>query len=137
MGSRPQPSRPAVAGGAFPPGFVDGVRHFNAGRFFEAHEAFEAQLDAVESDDRWDLLVGLVQVAVGYHKWSSGHPGAARMLRLGRQKLDPFPPGAWGLGVAALCSRLDADLAALEGPAPPPAPSAPPPAIRLAARGER
>ena len=93
-----------------PPGFADGVRHFNAGRFFEAHEAFEALLDEVEEDGRWDLLVALVQVAVGYHKCANGFPGAARMLRLGLEKLAPFPAVAWGIEVEALRRRLAEDL---------------------------
>jgi hypothetical protein len=94
---------------AFPAGFSEGVRHFAAGEYFEAHEAFEECLDAVESDDRWDLLVALVQVAVGYHKLASGHPGAARMLGLGHEKLAAFPDVAWGVDVAALRRRVAAD----------------------------
>jgi predicted metal-dependent hydrolase len=97
----------------FPPGFDGGIRHFNAGRFFEAHEAFEELLDAVESDDRWDLLVALIQVAVGYHKCASGHPGAARMLGLGLVKLRPFPDDARGLALAALRARIADDVASL------------------------
>ena len=50
-----------------PPAFLDGVRLFNSRQFFEAHEAFEELLDDVEEDGRWDLLVALIQVAVGYH----------------------------------------------------------------------
>ena len=89
------------------------MAHFNAGRFFEAHEAFEALLDTVEDDDRWPLVLGLVQVAVGYHKWSSGHPGAATMLARGLEKLAPFPPLAWGVAVERLRRRIRADLARL------------------------
>ena len=98
----------------FPPAFAAGLRHFNAGRFFEAHEAFEELLDAVD-DDRWDLLVALVQVAVGYHKAAEGHPGATRMLGLGATKLAAFPALAAGLDVAALRARVADDLAAVEG----------------------
>lgn len=98
---------------AFPDGFVAGVRHFNAGRYFEAHEAFEGVMDGVEEDDRWDLLVALVQVAVGYHKCASGHPGGARMLGLGGEKLAAFPDVAWGVDVAALRARVAEDVALL------------------------
>jgi hypothetical protein len=90
------------------------VRLFNGGRYFEAHEAFEALLDAVESDGRWDLLLALVQVAVGYHKCASGHPGGARMLGLGAGKLARLPPVAWGVDVAALRTRVGEDLGRLE-----------------------
>ncbi len=95
----------------WPAGFTAGVRLFNAGRFFEAHEAFEELLDATETDGRWDLLVALVQVAVGYHKWTAGHPGAARMLGLGLEKLAAFPDDAWGVDVGALRARVAADRA--------------------------
>ena len=99
---------------AFPPGFAEGVRSFNTGAFFEAHEAFEALLDEVEDDTRWDLLVALIQVAVGYHKVSAGHPGGARMLRLGAEKLVPFPAVAWTVRVDALRQRVRADVGLLD-----------------------
>jgi hypothetical protein len=95
------------------PGFADGVRRFNAGEFFEAHEAFEALLDQVEEDGRWDLLLGLIQVAVGYHKCAHGHPGGERMLGLGAAKLAVFPAQAWGVAVDAIRRRVADDLAIL------------------------
>lgn len=98
-----------------PSGFAEGVRRFNVGEFFEAHEAFEESLDEAEGDDRWDLLVALIQVAVGYHKCASGHPGGARMLGLGAEKLAVFPIMAWGIDVGALRARVAEDLAVLAG----------------------
>ena len=97
---------------AMPEAFAHGVALFNAGRFFEAHEAFEDLLDEVEVDARWDLLVALIQVAVGYHKWTSGHVGAARMLGLGRDKLAAFPDVAWGVDVGVLRARVAEDSVA-------------------------
>jgi len=98
---------------ALPEEFAEGVRRFNDGRYFEAHEAFEELLDTVEEDGRWDLLVALVQVAVGYHKCASRHPGSERMLRLGGEKLAAFPDVAWGVDVAALRVRIAGDVAVL------------------------
>src|SRR5262249_61826760 len=120
---------------AMPAGFVEGVRRFNRGEFFEAHEAFEELLDEVDGEDdvRWDLLVALVQVAVGYHKSASGYVGAARMLRLGLEKLGAFEEVTAGVAVGALRARIREDLAAFDGgadpaerpaPAPPPSPPA-------------
>ena len=97
---------------AFPARFRDGVRLFNGGRYFEAHEAFEESLDQLETDPRWEFALALVQVAVGYHKWTSRHPGAARMLGLGAEKLAVFPPDAWGIDVDALRRRLATDITA-------------------------
>jgi predicted metal-dependent hydrolase len=98
-----------------PPAFADGVALFNAGSFFEAHEAFEELLDEVEEDERWDLLIALVQVAVGYHKWTSGHPGAPRMLGLGLEKLAAFPDVTCGIDVGALRARVAEDRGAAAG----------------------
>jgi predicted metal-dependent hydrolase len=98
----------------FPPGFASGVRLFNAGEFFAAHEAFEELLDQVEGDERWECLVALVQVAVGYHKSAAGHPGAARMLALGSAKLARFPAIFRGLAVERLRRLVAEDLAVLE-----------------------
>jgi len=102
----------------FPPRFADGIRHFNAGAFFEAHEAFEDLLDEVEGDLRWDLLVALIQIAVGYHKCVAGHPGAARMLRLGGEKLARFPAVIYGVAVEQLRQRVMEDAALLEAGPP-------------------
>ncbi len=123
---------------AMPAGFVDGVRHFNRGDFFEAHEAFEDLLDAVDGDGdaRWDLLVALVQVSVGYHKSASGHVGAVRMLSLGLEKLSAFPDVAAGVAVEALRARIRDDLAAFAAGADPAARiAAAPPRLELRAAG--
>ena len=98
----------------FPPRFLEAVRRFNGGKFFEAHEAFEDLLDEVEGDERWELLVALIQIAVGYHKCVAGHPGAARMLRLGGAKLERFPAVACGVAVERLRQRAAEDAALLE-----------------------
>src|SRR5262249_62287648 len=85
--------------------------HFTSGRFLEAHEAFEEVLDDVEQDERWDLLVALIQVAVGYHKAASGHDGATTMLRLGLEKLGAFSDHACGVDVGTLRGRITRDIA--------------------------
>jgi predicted metal-dependent hydrolase len=94
-------------------GLVEGVRAFNSGAYFEAHEAFEALLDEAEDDDVvWQVLIGLVQVSVGYHKAASGHPGAERMLGLGMEKLAPLPDVVAGVAVQRLRQRVSEDLTA-------------------------
>src|SRR5437870_12582657 len=104
-----------MAEARFPTGFGAASRRFNAGESFETHEGFEELLDEVEGDDRWDLLVALIQVAVGYHKLTSAHPGAARMLRLGAERLAAFPAVARGVAAERLRSRIAEDLAAVGG----------------------
>mgnify|MGYP001617578003 FL=1 len=98
-----------------PRAFLDGVRLFNGGQYFEAHEAFEELLDDVEADDRWDLVVALIQVAVGYHKCASGFPGGVNMLGKALAKLEPFSDDAGGVAIGALRARIQADRDALAG----------------------
>ena len=96
---------------------IDAAREFNAGRYFEAHEVLEDGLDAVP-DDLWMLFIGLIQIAVGYHKltqqlWS----GARHMLEIGLQKVAPFAAEAAGLKLGALRQRVHADVEQLrDGP---------------------
>src|SRR5690606_26855285 len=85
---------------------VRAARELNAGRPFEAHEALEEALDDVP-DELWELFLGLIQVAVGYHKldqelWS----GAVRMLGLGLAKLEPLPADAGGVKLETLRARV-------------------------------
>jgi predicted metal-dependent hydrolase len=92
---------------------INAAREFNAGRYFEAHEVLEDGLDAVP-DDLWGLFVGLIQIAVGYHKVTQRLWGGARhMLDIGLQKVDPFPAKAAGLNLDALRQRTRADVAHL------------------------
>jgi hypothetical protein len=114
-----------------PRAFLDGVRRFNAGEFFEAHEAFEDLLEGVEDDGRWELLLGLIQVAVGYHKCASGHPGGLVMLSKGLDKLAPFPDDAGGVDLGALRARVATDVAGLAAGTPAERLLASPPRIAL------
>ncbi|MFQ5667812.1 MAG: DUF309 domain-containing protein [Candidatus Binatia bacterium] len=92
---------------------IEAARQFNAGRYFDAHETLEEGLDLVPPD-LWELFLGLIQIAVGYHKttqqlWS----GAARMLQLGLQKVEAFPADSAGVNIEALRERVRADLGRL------------------------
>lgn len=89
------------------------ARELNAGRYFEAHEALEEHLDDVP-DAWWPLFLGLIQVAVGYHKLSSGNDGAARMLGIGLEKLAPLADDVLGIDLGALRRRATLDRERLE-----------------------
>lgn len=93
---------------------IGAAREFNRGRYFEAHEALEEALDAVP-DEHWNLYLGLIQVSVGYHKISQGlWSGAARMLRIGLEKVDDLPARFGGVNLAPLRDRARADRDALD-----------------------
>lgn len=92
---------------------IEAARAFNAGHYFEAHEILEDGLDDVPSE-LWELFIGLIQIAVGYHKvtqqlWS----GAARMLQIGVEKLAAYPSDAGGVNLEPLRRRTQADIALL------------------------
>ncbi len=92
---------------------IDAAREFNAGRYFEAHEMLEEGLDAVP-DAVWNLFIGLIQIAVGYHKVTQQRwNGAAHMLEIGLQKIAPFGAEAAGVKLEGLRQRATADLAQL------------------------
>jgi predicted metal-dependent hydrolase len=89
---------------------IDAARAFNSGEYFETHEILEDALEVVP-DHLFELFVGLIQIAVGYHKvtqqlWS----GAEQMLGRGLEKVAPFPPEAAGVNLEVLRQRVDADV---------------------------
>ena len=92
------------------PGLRTALREYNAGRFFECHEALEELLDDTAEAD-WSFVLGLIQVAVGYHKLTSGHPGGEKLLAMGLEKLAPYADDHGGLDVARLRAGVEADLA--------------------------
>jgi predicted metal-dependent hydrolase len=73
--------------------FERGRLLFNAGRFFEAHEAWEGAWRAESGTVRL-LLQGLIQVAAGYHKaFGQEQPGGCvRLLEAGLEKLRAAAP---------------------------------------------
>lgn len=116
---------------------IAAAREFNAGRYFEAHEVIEDALESVP-DAEWDAFLGLIQIAVGYHKLTQGLlSGAAKMLTLGLAKVSAFDAVSGGLDVDHLRTRAAADLAALgAGELGPATLARNPPRLRLLRRRE-
>jgi predicted metal-dependent hydrolase len=97
---------------AYHPALLRAVKDFNSGRYFEAHEHLEEALDTVEGNaDVWELFVGLIQIAVGYHKYASGYLGGEKMLGLGLEKMSPLPDVCAGIRLEELRQRVREDLA--------------------------
>jgi uncharacterized protein len=83
---------------------------YNAGLYFEAHEAWEDAWRA-EAGEARQLLQGLIQVAAGYLKASQGLPGGAvRLLEAGLSRLSGLPEGAGGLALARFREGVGRDL---------------------------
>lgn len=65
----------------------EGRSHFNARRYFEAHEIWE-ELWLVEKGPARRMLQGLIQIAAGFHKAGLGAPRpCVRLLEAGLEKL--------------------------------------------------
>ena len=72
--------------------FVEGIAHFNAERFWEAHESWEQIWLAAESDVE-QFLQGLIQIAAAYHHVRRGtYSGAIRLFDAGLRRLSAFEP---------------------------------------------
>ena len=96
---------------SYHPALLCSLKDFNSGRYFEAHEHLEETLDEVEENaDAWELYVGLIQIAVGYHKYASGYPGGEKMLGLGLEKVSPLPDVCAGVRLEELRKRVREDL---------------------------
>jgi len=79
-----------------------GIEHFNARRFFQAHEAWETAWHPSPKPER-DFWQGITQVAVGFTHYQRGNPkGSATLLRKGAHKLDGYGQSHLGVRVAAL-----------------------------------
>ncbi len=79
-----------------------GRRLYNAGLFWEAHEAWEAAWLEEDGDVR-RMLQGLIQVTAGYFKATVHRrpSGAVKLLSAGLAKLDPIPDALGGLRLGA------------------------------------
>jgi predicted metal-dependent hydrolase len=87
--------------------YQHGLRLARSGRFFEAHEAFEAAWRACGQDER-DFFQGLVHVVVSAYQAGRGKPVAAERQRLKAiRRLTPFNPLHRGLDVGLLLDRLE------------------------------
>lgn len=92
-----------------------GVELFNAGLYWEAHEAWEqAWIPDRRGPDR-GFYKGLIQAAAGCLHYRRGNGrGAISKWRSGAAYLRPYLPRHRGLDLASLVALVEVDLAALE-----------------------
>lgn len=82
--------------------FEEGLAHFNAKKFFEAHEFWE-EIWLVEREPEKTFLQGLIQVAAAFHHRQRGNPeGVELLLAAGIVKLLRFPEDHRGLAIGEL-----------------------------------
>jgi hypothetical protein len=81
---------------------AEGVALFDAGRFFEAHEAWE-EAWMHERGPRRLLLQGLILVAAGWLKRDAGNArGAWTLFSRALERLESLPPACAGVDVGGL-----------------------------------
>lgn len=85
---------------------AEGIRLFNDGYFFEAHEIWEEAWHLERGEPRL-FLQGLIQVAAGYHHHQSGNPrGAIALFRKARAKFQGYPSPYLGIDTDALLNKV-------------------------------
>jgi predicted metal-dependent hydrolase len=96
------------------PAALRGLELFNAGEYFEAHEALEdAWRD--ESGPVRLLYQGILQVAVTYlHIQHANYEGALKLSARARAKLAPWPDTCRGIDIASLRADLAGVIASVE-----------------------
>ena len=84
------------------PVLLEGIRQYNDGYFFEAHET----LEELWLQSPWPIrkfLQGLIQTAAAFvHLMRHEYPGTVGLLRAALEKLEGFPPDYMGLDVGRL-----------------------------------
>jgi predicted metal-dependent hydrolase len=101
--------------------YCDGIRLFNSGAFFDAHEVLEDVWRPCVGEER-KFLQGLIQVAVAFHHYSKGNlRGARSLLERGVAKLNNYPDTYADIRLNLLRASLNEWRETLGSDLPPPA----------------
>ncbi len=93
----------------------EGIRLFNAGRFFEAHEALENVWLGARGEER-TFLHGLIQIAAAFHHYTrQNETGFRSLLEKGWTKLDNLGRARGGIDLAHLRQQLEPWFGLLAG----------------------
>lgn len=92
----------------------EGLRCFNSGAFFEAHEHWESVWLVTQEPEK-TFLQGLIQVAASFHHFQrANYVGTISLLRSALLRLDRYPEIFAGIVVAPLRVSIRSWLEALE-----------------------
>src|ERR1700691_2494597 len=99
---------------------AEGLRLYDAGQFFTAHEAWESVwLRSPEPEKMF--LQGLIQITAAFHHLQRNNPlGAARLFVRALERLDRYPAAFGSVSVPVLCEDIREWIRVLELGAPPP-----------------
>lgn len=97
---------------SWPAPYLEGLKLYDQGAYFEAHEVLEDLWRVTEGPDR-KFYQGLIQLAVVLHHLKRGNPvGARNVLATCRRHLEPYRPRYGGLSVDGLFALAD-DITAM------------------------
>ena len=86
--------------------FALGIERFDAGRYEEAHEAFEKLWLSTQGPDS-DFYKGLVQASIALHHFREGNlEGAAKLHSGHRSLLAPYLPKHHGIDLAVFLREM-------------------------------
>lgn len=93
---------------------AQGVEHFNAGRYFQAHECWETAWHPSPEPER-EFWKGITQIAVGFtHRDRGNAAGAIELLRRGSERAAAYGDRFKGLNVGTLVAGANEACEALE-----------------------
>jgi uncharacterized protein len=99
---------------------AEGLRLYDAGEFFAAHEAWESVWLLAREPEK-TFLQGLIQVTAAFHHLQRDNLlGTARLLRAALGRLERFPAYFGGISVDLLRSDIRTWLQVLDTAAPAP-----------------
>src|SRR6266849_9494872 len=97
---------------------AEGLRLYEAGEFFAAHEAWESVWLGSQEPEK-TFLQGLIQVTAAFHHLQRNNPlGTTLLLQAALRRLEDYPAGFGGISVTLLCHDIRKRLHALEAGEP-------------------
>lgn len=91
------------------------IEHFNSGRFFPAHEAWETAWKQAKGTPDEEFFKGLSQLGAGYVHYRRGNPhGTRTLIRRALSRIEPHAPAHRGLDLAALIDEIQAHAETVE-----------------------
>src|ERR1700758_5474526 len=93
---------------------AEGLRLYDAGEFFTAHEAWESVWLKTPEPEK-TFLQGLIQVTAAFHHLQRNNPlGTMELLQAALRRLDRYPPRFGGISVELLCQDIRDSLRTIE-----------------------
>lgn len=93
---------------------AEGLRLYDAGKFFAAHEAWESVWLGLQEPEK-TFLQGLIQVTAAFHHLQRNNRlGTAQLLQAALRRLEAYPASFGGISVTLLCNDIRERLQVLE-----------------------